>query len=63
VSRKKQIGNNAFATRQLLDNVQWRRDCATKVGLGFALPTEEDQPLMDKSGQVLRVEEQEAVAA
>jgi hypothetical protein len=49
--------------RQLLDNVQWRRDCAAKVGLGLALPTEEEQPLMDKSGQVLKDERQEAVAA
>jgi len=21
--------------KQLLDNIQWRRDCAAKVGLGF----------------------------
>jgi integrase len=49
--------------KQLLDNVQWRRDCAAKVGLGFALPTEEEQPLMDKSGQVLKDETQEVVAA
>ena len=49
--------------KQLLDNIQWRRDCATKVGLGFTLPTEEEQPLMDKSGQVLKDERQVAVAA
>ena len=49
--------------KQLLDNVQWRRHCAVKVGLGFTLPTEEEQPLMDKSGQVLKDEMQEAVAA
>ena len=49
--------------KQLLENVQWRRDCAAKVGLGFTLPTEEEQPLMDKSGQVLKVERQEEVAA
>jgi len=49
--------------KQLLDNVQWRRDCAAKVGLGFTLPTEEEQPLMDKSGQVLNDERQEEVAA
>ena len=49
--------------KQLLDNVQWRRDCAAKVGLGFTLPTEEEQPLMDKSGQVLKDERQEVVAA
>jgi integrase len=49
--------------KQLLDNVQWRRDCAAKVGLGFAIPTEEEQPLMDKSGQVLKDARQEVVAA
>jgi len=49
--------------KQLLDNIQWRRDCAAKVGLGFTLPTEEEQPLMDKSGQVSKTERQEAVAA
>jgi hypothetical protein len=49
--------------KQLLDNVQWRRDCAAKVGLGFTLPSEEDQLLMDKSGQVLKDERQEVVAA
>ncbi len=48
--------------KQLLDNVQWRRECAIKVGLGFVLPTNKQQPLIDKSGQVLSVEEQEAVA-
>jgi hypothetical protein len=35
---------------------------ATKVGLGFALHSKAGQPLIDKSGQVLRVEEREAVA-
>ncbi len=49
--------------KQLLDNVQWRRDCAAKVGLGFTLSTEEEQPLMDKSGQVLKDQMQEVVAA
>jgi len=48
--------------KQLLKNVQWRGDCAAKVGLGFTLPTEEEQPLMDKSGQVLKEEVQEEVA-
>lgn len=48
--------------KQLLNNVQWRRDCAAKVGLGFALPKEKEQPLMDKSGQVLPDKEQEAAA-
>src|ERR1700730_8944974 len=49
--------------KQLLDNIQWRRDCAAKVGLGFTVPAEEEQPLMDKSGQVLKDEKQVAVAA
>jgi hypothetical protein len=40
---------------------EWRQ-CATKVGLGFALHTKAGQPLIDKSGQILRVEEREAVA-
>jgi integrase len=49
--------------KQLLDNVQWRQECAAKVGLGFALPEEENEPLLDKSGQVLIPEKQKAVAA
>jgi hypothetical protein len=49
--------------KQLLDNVQWRRDCAAKVGLGFTLPTKEEHPLVDESGQVLKDERQEVVAA
>jgi hypothetical protein len=49
--------------KQLLDNLKWRQDCAAKVGLGFTLPTVEEQPLMDKSGQVLKEEVQEEVAA
>ena len=48
--------------KQLLDNVQWRQACAVKVGLGFVLPTNKQQPMIDKSGQVLRTEEEEAVA-
>ena len=48
--------------KQLLDNVQWRKQCAAKVGLDFVLPTSKRQPMIDKLGQVLRVEEQEAVA-
>lgn len=49
--------------KQLLDNVHWRQDCAAKVGFGFTLPTLEEQPLMDKSGQVLKEEMHEEVAA
>jgi hypothetical protein len=32
-----------------------------KVGLGFALPTQKVEPLMDKSGQVYQVAGQETV--
>ena len=49
--------------KQLLDNVQWRQECAAKVGLGFTLPEEESESLLDKSGQDLKSEEQQAVAA
>ena len=28
-----------------LENVRWRQECATKVGLGFKLP---ESPLLDK---------------
>jgi hypothetical protein len=38
--------------KQLLDNVQWRKECAAKVGLGFVLPTNKQQAMIDKSGQV-----------
>jgi integrase len=47
--------------KQLLDNIQWRQACAAQVGLGFALPTQRVEPLLDKSGQVLQVAEQETV--
>jgi len=49
--------------KQLLDNVQWRQQCAAKVGLGFTLPLEKEDPLMDKSGQVLELQEAEVVLA
>jgi hypothetical protein len=48
--------------KQLLDNVQWRQECAARAGLGFVLLTDKQQPMIDKSGQVLRTEEEEAVA-
>jgi hypothetical protein len=48
--------------KQLLDNVQWRKERAAKVGLGFVLPTHKQHAMIDKSGQVLRVEEQDTVA-
>ena len=37
--------------KQLLDNVHWRKECAAKVGLGFALPINKQQAMIDKSGQ------------
>jgi len=49
--------------KQLLDNVRWRQECAAKVGVGFALPEVENEPLLDKSGQVLHSNEERAVAA
>lgn len=46
--------------KQLLDNVRWRQQCAAKVGLGFALPTNAQPPPMDKSGQVFATQQVEA---
>jgi len=48
--------------KQLLDNVQWRQECAANVGLGFTLE-EPNNSLLDKSGQVFEVEIAEAVSA
>ena len=39
-----------------------KQACAVQVGLGFALPIQQVEPLLDKSGQVLQVAEQETVA-
>ncbi len=50
---------NFARPRATTENTQ---ECADKVGLGFVLPTNKQQPMIDKSGQVLGVEEQEAVA-
>jgi hypothetical protein len=47
--------------KQLLDNVRWRQECAAKVGLGFMLPEDQNNPLLDKSGQVFEVEIAETV--
>jgi len=49
--------------KQLLHDVRWRQECAAKVGLGFALPEVEIEPLLDKSGQVFERGKQESVAA
>ncbi len=48
--------------KQLLDNVQWRQECAANVGLAFTLE-EPNNSLLDKSGQVFEVEIAEAVSA
>ena len=48
--------------KQLLDNVQWRQECAAKVGLGFTLPEEPNELLLDKSGQVFAAEIARAVS-
>jgi integrase len=48
--------------KQLLGNIQWRQECAARVGLGFTLPGKTQEPLMDKSGQVFAVEELEVVS-
>lgn len=49
--------------KQLLGNIQWRQECASKVGLGFTLPSDLREPLLDKSGQVFKMQELEAVPA
>lgn len=33
--------------KQLLDNVRWRQECAAKMGLGFALPEEQNESLLE----------------
>jgi hypothetical protein len=48
--------------KQLLDNVRWRQECAAKVGLGIMLPEDQNNPLLDKSGQVFEVAIAEAVS-
>jgi hypothetical protein len=58
-------GNGEMSGRygkQLLDNVRWRQECVTKVGLGFTLP---EIPLLDKFcefGQVFEAEIEEAIS-
>jgi integrase len=48
--------------KQLLDNVRWRQECAARVGLGFTLPQELNEPLLDKSGQVFEADAAQAVS-
>ena len=52
--------------KQLLENVEWRRESAAKVGLGFTLPAQSEQlpgvgQVVGQVGQVLRVVEHHAV--
>jgi hypothetical protein len=46
----------------LLANIQWRQDCAAAIGLGFTLPANSQESVMDKFGQVFGAEELEAVS-
>jgi hypothetical protein len=50
--------------KQLLKNVMWRQECATKVGLGFTLSITKEQPHIvgQVVGQVLSTAEHEAIA-
>ena len=48
--------------KQLLANIRWRQECATTIGLGFTLPVNTQEPVMDKSGKVLVEEKLEAVS-
>lgn len=48
--------------KQLLANIQWRQECAAAIGLGFRLPANSQESVMDKFGQVFGAEELEAVS-
>jgi integrase len=48
--------------KQLLANIPWRQECADAIGLGFALPANSQEAVMDKFGQVFGAEELEAVS-
>ena len=57
--------NNEMAGRygkQLLANIRWRQECAATIGLGFTLPANSQESVMDKFGQVFGAEEPEAVS-
>ena len=52
--------------KQLLENVEWRKECAAKVGLGFTLFAHSEQlsdvgQVVGQVGQVLRVVEHHAI--
>jgi hypothetical protein len=42
--------------KQLLGNIPWRQECAAAIGLGFTLPANSQESVMDKSGQVFAAE-------
>jgi hypothetical protein len=48
--------------KQLLANIPWRQECADAIGLGFALPANSQEAVMDKFGQVFGAEELEPVS-
>ena len=48
--------------KQLLANIRWRQECAATIGLGFTLPANSEEAVMDKFGQVFGAEQLEAVS-
>jgi hypothetical protein len=45
--------------KQLLASIRWRQECAATIGLGFTLPANSQESVMDKFGQVFGAEELE----
>jgi hypothetical protein len=48
--------------KRLLANIPWRQECADAIGLGFTLPANSQEAVMDKFGQVFGAEELEVVS-
>jgi hypothetical protein len=48
--------------KQLLANIRWRQQCTATIGLGFTLPANSQESVIDKSGQVFGAEELETVS-
>jgi integrase len=48
--------------KQLLANIRWRQECVATIGLGFTLPVNSGEAVIDKFGQVFGAEELEAVS-
>jgi integrase len=48
--------------KQLLANTRWRQECAATIGLGFTVPANAQESVMDRFGQVFDAEELEAVS-